>query len=695
MSYSLEKSKESHTSPQILSDNEQLNVIFILNVEILSNPDIVLLVTDIKAYCEKYNLNISPYPYISKGHIQVTGSVIDFKNAFGVEKYAPNLYHTLGNNTYIPIDWKNKVVNILGLDIDIKTTSHCVLNNTITQSLLPPPQPGQNRRRLVRRALGQSTSTPTHSTLYQYPTTIARIYNFPLSSCTGVGQKIGIIELGGGFRITDVTNYLTSIGVTFTGSINVISVNGGQNLIAIPTPADPNPNAEVYLDVEIVAAIASGATINVYFAQNTPVGYYNAFNIAISDNCKIISTSWGAPEVFWGSSYLNAFNNLFARAISVGCTIFAAAGDNGSSDGSSGNNVDFPASSPYVIGCGGTHLPMANNTDSVALANEIVWNNSTQSATGGGVSTYFSKPLYQSNIATSSSSNFRLVPDIAGCADPNTGYYVTVSTGGPAVGMVIGGTSAVSPLWAAFLALATQRLGKYINCGDLQNLLYQYPVTIAIPKICNDIVSGNNGTYSAGIRYDACTGNGTPNGNNIISALSIYTVRPTALFNVGTISSKTVTFSIINFNPTCLYYWTFGDNTTSRLFANISHTYAANGTYAVTLTAVNSYGSSTSGSIFVVIESTPIVTPLPVPVASFTIIINSYIGIRPQTVLVTLTNTSINSTLYLWNFGDNTTSSTTSSTLTHTYTVSGMPYLISLTASNGISNSIASINVTI
>jgi len=196
----------------------------------------------------------------------------------------------------------------------------------------------------------------------------------------------------------------------------------------------------------------------------------------------------------------------------MGVTVLASSGDSGSTDGSSDGKptVDFPASSPYVIGCGGTRLSLSG----AKISSEVVWNelSSNEGATGGGVSGFFALPMYQQTAGVPKSpSGFvgRGVPDVAGNADPETGYNVVVD--GSAT--VIGGTSAVAPLWAGLLGRINQSLGK--DVGYVNPLLYASGSAATF----RDITSGTNGTYSAGPGWDACTGLGSPDGAALLASL--------------------------------------------------------------------------------------------------------------------------------------------------------------------------------
>jgi len=201
---------------------------------------------------------------------------------------------------------------------------------------------------------------------------------------------------------------------------------------------------------------------------------------------------------------MTAFDEACQSAAALGITITVASGDNGSSDGVSGNNVDFPASSPHVLGCGGTELTAANGV----IRKEVVWNDQPQGrASGGGVSSVFALPPWQMNAnvpAAPTSGGGRGVPDVAGDAAPDTGYNVLFD----GQSGVVGGTSAVAPLWAGLIALLNQQRGSNIGFANLA--LYQNA-----ENGFNDITQGNNGSYSAGPGWDCCTGLGSPNGNQL------------------------------------------------------------------------------------------------------------------------------------------------------------------------------------
>jgi len=342
------------------------------------------------------------------------------------------------------------------------------------------------------------------------PLQVANLYNFP-TGVNGAGQTIAILELGGGFRTSDLRTYFKGLRIT-PPTVTSVSVDGGVNKPGV----DKDSDGEVMLDIEVAGAVAPGARIVVYFAPNTDQGFVDAITTAVHDTVNkpsVLSISWGGPEDSWTEQSRNAMLDAVTDAAAVGVTVTAAAGDDGATDGVSDNklHVDLPACLPPVLACGGTRL----NTSNGVLTSEVVWNElaNQEGATGGGVSKIFAIPSYQASarVPSQPETNFagRGVPDVAGDADPVTGYTVRVD----GKNTVIGGTSAVAPLWAGLTALLNQQLGRPL--GFMQPALYQIG-SVAF----RDITSGNNGHYSARANWDPCTGLGSPNGTALINALT-------------------------------------------------------------------------------------------------------------------------------------------------------------------------------
>jgi len=267
------------------------------------------------------------------------------------------------------------------------------------------------------------------------------------------------------------------------------------------------------LDIEVAGAVAPKAKIVVYFAPNTDRGFLDAITTAVHDAANqpsVISISWGSAESNWTKQAMTNFDEAFQSAAAMGVTVCAASGDNGSSDAVNDgkDHVDFPASSPFVLGCGGTTLQSSNGQ----IVDESVWNEQPGGgATGGGISGFFPRPSWQDTVkAGEKVVKMRGVPDVSGDADPNTGYNVLVDS----QSMVIGGTSAVAPRWAGLIARLNQ-MGNPV--GYLNPLLYQQAVQAAG---FHDITEGNNGDFKAAKGWDPCTGNGTPDGAGLQAALT-------------------------------------------------------------------------------------------------------------------------------------------------------------------------------
>jgi kumamolisin len=342
------------------------------------------------------------------------------------------------------------------------------------------------------------------------PKQVAAGYSFPVGS-DGSGQTIGILEFGGGFRPQDIESYFKTSGLPVP-TVATVSVDGGTNA---PTGDANGADAEVELDIEIAGAVAPGARIVVYFAPNNDQGFVDALTTAIHDSTyqpNVLSISWGGPESSWTGQARAVFNQATEDATAMGITILASAGDSGATDGEPAGAlvVDFPASGPYVLGCGGTRLLL----EADRISEEVVWNELAdgEGATGGGVSQFFARPSYQSAAGVPTGQGGfvgRGVPDVSGDADPTTGYAVLVD-GGP---MAIGGTSAVAPLWAGLVVRLNQTLGAPL--GFLQPLIY----LAAESATFHDITQGNNGGFDAGPGWDACTGLGSPNGSALLAAL--------------------------------------------------------------------------------------------------------------------------------------------------------------------------------
>jgi len=430
---------------------------------------------------------------LGRRSVTLSGTAARFAEAFGVDlqhyRYAGGVYRLRQGPIQIPGSFANIITGIFGFD--------------------NRPQARAHFRVLSKKAAAPDAVTPQTYT----PLQLAAIYDFP-AGFAGQGETIGIIELGGGYNQTDLDNYFQQLGVSPAPSVTAVSVDGATNS---PTGDSSGPDGEVELDIEVSGSIAPGASIKVFFAPNTDQGFIDAVTTAVNDSAvTLISISWGGPESSFTTQSMTTYNQAFQDAGTMGKTVFVAAGDGGSSDGQSdgANHVDFPASSPYVVGCGGTTLEANVSTDTIT--SEVVWNEtaSNEGATGGGVSDFFPKPSYQDSANVPPPTNpagGRGVPDVAADADPVTGYQVIIDGSTT----TIGGTSAVAPLYAGLFARINQALvqnGKS-RVGFVNAALYQNRSAF------HDIVSGDNGAFSAGPGWDPTTGLGSPDGGKILSAL--------------------------------------------------------------------------------------------------------------------------------------------------------------------------------
>ena len=449
------------------------------NADHAADPAAVALVN---RFATEFGLEVeADTPAPGRRTMKLTGTVADMQRAFGVTLSHATIdgqtYRVRDGDIVVPSELQGYVVAVLGLDNRPQAKPHF-------------------------RVAASIGFADRHATGGFSPVQVGQLYQFP-KGITAADQTIGIIELGGGFRQNDLDAFFKSLGQE-TPKVIAVPVGSGKN-----NPGGPNgADGEVMLDIEVCGAVAPGARIVVYFAPNTDQGFVDAIAHAVHDTKykpSVISISWGAAEVRWTRQAMMALDAACQSAAALGVTITAAAGDDGSSDGvgDGKDHVDFPASSPHVLACGGTRLAGSGST----ISAETVWNDPGGGATGGGFSTVFPRPSWQANI--SGPPNGRGVPDVAGDADPETGYNIRVD----GQKMTIGGTSAVAPLWAGLIAVANQQNGK--PAGFIQPAIYAAKNKAAF----RDIVSGNNGDCVAGPGWDPCTGLGSPIAPRVIAAI--------------------------------------------------------------------------------------------------------------------------------------------------------------------------------
>jgi kumamolisin len=469
------------------------------NANHAADPAAVALV---KRFAKEFGLKVQPgMPAPGRRTVKLSGSVANMQRAFGVSLSHSTIdgvsYRVRDGSIYLPAELQGYVVAVLGLDNRPQARPHF---RVLGQQGAAASEAAQGGGFARPHAADSSSFTPVE---------VGQLYQFP-QGATASGQTIGIIELGGGFRQADIAAYFKSLGQK-PPTVIAVPVGTGTNSPGSPNGAD----GEVMLDIEVSGAVAPGARIVVYFAPNTDAGFVDAIAQAVHDakyKPSVISISWGSAEINWTGQAMAALDAACQSAAALGVTITVAAGDNGSSDGVNDgkNHVDFPASSPHVLACGGTNLQGSGSS----ISAEVVWNAQSQGggATGGGVSDVFPLPSWQAGANVPQpgvSTGGRGVPDVAGDADPATGYVIRVD----GQTMVIGGTSAVAPLWAGLIAVANQQNGT--PAGFIQPALYAARNKTAF----RDTISGDNGSFKAAAGWDACTGLGSPITPRVIGAI--------------------------------------------------------------------------------------------------------------------------------------------------------------------------------
>ncbi|PZE69799.1 S8 family serine peptidase [Curtobacterium sp. MCBD17_021] len=329
------------------------------------------------------------------------------------------------------------------------------------------------------------------------PADLAGAYRSSGSATAGAGATIATVQFSGWDR-NDLSAYAVAAGRKLP-ALDQIAVAGAD-----PHVGDGNQGeTEVALDQQALLAVAPGARQRVYVTENSFRGSYDAYS-RIADEVRTagitaVSISWGSCETRTPAGARAALDAALSRIVAAGATVFAATGDDGAQcptgPTTTIRDVSYPASSPAVVGVGGTSL-----TKTRTGWTEAGWSNSL-GAGGGGTSRAYARPAWQTGTGTSGTR--RQLPDVAALADPAEGLAVYMST---AHGFVLGGgTSLASPVLAGQLAVALTARGCAAGVGDVHQALY------ANPAAFRDVVTGSNGTWRAARGWDAATGLGSPN----------------------------------------------------------------------------------------------------------------------------------------------------------------------------------------
>ncbi len=477
---------------------------------------------------------------LTAGRVVLKGNTGQFAEAFDTrlakyEAFTGETFNGREGSISVPANLANHIVGVLGMDnrpqarsyiqfagpvetpagkssgppveVPGKTTAPVEVPGKTTGPVDAPAKPPESP---PSRPADGPIAEPNARRGY-LPNEVADAYNFPKESM-GEGQAVGIIQLGGGFDRIDNAKYYKKYGLP-EPEVKIIETGGGKN-----SPGHP-ADAEVMLDSQVIGAVAPKATQHVIFAPNSEKGFVDAilratFPEAGEKPNSAISISWGMNEEGWSRQAIDGMNQAFKKALLKGISIFAASGDDGARNNSSSGKLltDYPASDPIVTGSGGTR--MVTGPDG-KIQSEVVWNNKRPNdAGGGGISEVFGPQEFQKDVNVPVHANTgkpgRGVPDVAGNADPVTGYKIRVNGSET----LTGGTSAVSPLYAALMMRINGALGKPF-ATPLNPWLYKN----ANKGFFNDVVSGDNGGYNAGKGWDATTGLGSIDGTKMLDAM--------------------------------------------------------------------------------------------------------------------------------------------------------------------------------
>ena len=399
----------------------------------------------------------------------------------------------------------------------------------------------------------------------------------PGSSLTGSGQIIGLVQFDG-YYPADITYYETQAGLPAVTLTNVLVDNFSG------TPSGGTGTIEVSLDIEMVISMAPGVSQVILYETPNPSPWEDVLHRVANDNlAQQISCSWAG-----GSPNQNA-EQAFLQMAAQGQSFFAASGDYGAKTAP----MSFPQDSTNITIVGGTALTTSGPGG--FWASETTW-----SGSGGGTSTYYSIPPWQQSVNMTNnhgSTTMRNTPDVALTA-------VSVYERANGQDYFYPGTSIAAPLWAGFVALVNQQAAANGKppVGFVNPAIYAIGTGPNYASCFHDITTGNNTNRSSPNQvlavsgYDLCTGWGTPNGTNLINALSPS--PPTASFTIsptGGVAPLTVTFADASTGNITNWFWSFGDGaTTNATTPGMQHTYPTGGTYTVTEIVTGPGGSSTA-----------------------------------------------------------------------------------------------------
>lgn len=478
--------------------------------------------SEVKKFATDHGLNVAEAD-LRSGRVVLHGRTANFSDAFQtkLENFDVNGLSFRGRegSLFVPNSLTNHIEGVYGMDTRPQA-------NFYAKVLGPAPEAaGKGKVNGLTQARGPEAPPPGDTgnpppvepkkASGYMPNEVADGYEFPKGT-SGKGQGVAVIEMGGGIDLANEAAYYKAHGLKMP-EIKVISVNGAKTNAG----REPGADGEVALDSQVIGAAAPDAKQAVIFAPNSDRGFIDAVTRATfpekgENPNQAISISWGAPMESWTDQGKRGMNLAFKKAALKGLSVFAASGDDGARDASPSRTfqVDYPAADPYVTGTGGTRLTLQNGK----VLGEVAWNNGEGRGAGGGGVSPDAVPDYQTGLKIPENANKtgvpgRGVPDIAGNADPATGYRIRV--GGSE--QIIGGTSAVAPLYSALAVRLNEGLGGTRQVGFMNPFLYKNGMAGTAPFF-NDITSGTNNGYNTNPGWDAVTGWGSVNGEKLLAA---------------------------------------------------------------------------------------------------------------------------------------------------------------------------------
>jgi len=476
----------------------------------------------VAAFARANGLSVT-HTHASRLLLEVAGPASAVEAAFQIhlrnfESPEGRVFHAPNAEPAIPATLAGKIAGVIGLQDSLTWRSHAMRRQGLPQTIGSPIGSGP---------LGGLV-----------PADVKAAYSLSTTALTGRGQTLGLFELDG-YSPTDVTTYETSYGLPLVPLQNIL-VDGATGV-----PSASDGPSEVTLDIELMTALAPGATaISVYEAplDNTGVGELAGYTQIANDNtAKEVSSSWGEPENELPASLSQAESAVFQQMATQGQSFYAASADAGAYDDGENLSVDDPASQPYVTGVGGTSLNVVSPGG--AYESESAWSDPTPnpprsllgSGGGGGISDVWMLPTYQNGVPALASPAQRNVPDVSLDSDPNTGYSIFYSGGFT----VYGGTSCAAPLWAAFTALVNQQreANGEADLGFPNPTIYQIAQGPHYGSAFHDVRDHSTNLYYEALPgYDNATGWGSFNGAGLIAEMA-----PAVVVNANPVSSVTLT----------------------------------------------------------------------------------------------------------------------------------------------------------